>query len=52
MGIIGRRCLAVVTWQHQHDQGETSATPEAAAERFGEKVAAKGANITSSLQAP
>lgn len=62
LGIAGRKCPAVVTWhitelplpapsQCQPAQRETSATPQAAAaERFSEKVAAKGANITSSLQ--
>lgn len=59
-----RRCLAVVTWQRrgaapaskplqcQHDQREAGTTPEALAERFSEKVAATGANITSLLQPP
>lgn len=36
--------------QCQPAQRETNATPQAAAERFIEKVAAKGANIISSLQ--
>lgn len=60
LDIISRRCQAVVTRQRQgaascqqtsqcqRDPGKTSTMPEA--ERFSEKAAAKGANITSSLQ--
>lgn len=66
-GEVGHYWQEVPSWSHLAHQGtipastpphcqpaqsETSATPQAAAERFSEKVAAKGANITSSLQPP
>lgn len=66
-GEVGHYWQEVPRWSHLAQQGaipastplqcqpaqsETSVTTQAAAERFSEKVAAKGANITSSLQPP